>query len=130
MRFDNMQPNVWYDPVEQPGRKKWRAWYSAFTSCSKDKSTVPFCNNQPQKCGTDNTRGGSRGSGFLYAESDDGFEWTKPNLGMAEFPKGSGNKNNNLLENDGMTTGIYLDVRPHPKLVADASAVFYERRCC
>ena len=130
MRFDNMQPNVWYDPVEQPGRKKWRAWYSAFTSCSKDKSTVPFCNNQPQKCGTDNQRGGSRGSGFLYAESDDGFEWTKPNLGMAEFPKGSGNKNNNLLENDGMTTGIYLDVRPHPKRVTNASAVFYERRCC
>ena len=67
---------------------------------------------------------------FSEDESDDGFEWTKPNLGMAEFPKGSGNKNNNLLENDGMTTGIYLDVRPHPKLVADASAVFYERRCC
>ena len=27
--------------------------------------------------------GGSRGTGFLYAESDDGFEWTKPNLGLA-----------------------------------------------
>ena len=73
---------------------------------------------------TPGTGGGSRGSGFLYAESDDGFEWTKPNLGMAEFPKGSGNKNNNLLENDCMTTGIYLDVRPQAKIVADACAVF------
>ena len=48
MRFDNMQPNVWYDPVPYPGRKKWRAWYSAFTGCSKPLHTVPFCNNQPQ----------------------------------------------------------------------------------
>jgi hypothetical protein len=47
MRFDNMQPNVWYDPVEQPGRKKWRAWYSAFTSCGTPKNETPFCNNQP-----------------------------------------------------------------------------------
>lgn len=109
MRFDNMQPNVWHDPVEQPGRKQWRAWYSAFTSCSKPLHTVPFCNNQPQKCGTDNVRGGARGAGLLYAESDDGLTWTKPNLGMAEFPPKSGDKNNNLLENDGMTTGIYLD---------------------
>ena len=72
---------VWYDPLEQPGRKKWRAWYSAFTTCSKPKATVPFCNNAPQTCGTTNVKGGSRGSGFLYAESDDGINWVKPSLG-------------------------------------------------
>jgi hypothetical protein len=109
MRFDNMQPNVWYDPIPYPGRKKWRAWYSAFTSCSKPLHTVPFCNNQPQTCGTPNPAGGKRTAGLLYAESDDGFNWTKPDLNMAEFPAKSGNMKNNLLENDGMTTGIYLD---------------------
>ena len=110
MRFDNMQPNVWYDPVAYPGRKKWRAWYSAFTSCTKTaKDKTPFCNNQPQTCGTTNPTGGGRTSGLLFAESDDGFNWTKPDLNMAEFPAKSGNMKNNLLENDGMTTGIYLD---------------------
>merc|ERR1719389_601791 len=73
MRFDNMQPNVWYDPH----LKKWRVWYSAFTSCSKPKTEVPYCNNAPQQCGSP-TKGGkaSRGSGLLYAESDDGISWT------------------------------------------------------
>ena len=33
--------SVWYDPVPQPGRKRWRAWYSSFTTCSKPKAEVP-----------------------------------------------------------------------------------------
>jgi len=106
MRFDNMQPNVWYDPH----MKKWRAWYSAFTSCAKPKTEVPFCNNASQQCGSVNdlskNDGIDRGSGFLYAESDDGITWTKPNLNLTEW---KGNKQNNLIELDGMTTGIYLD---------------------
>lgn len=32
-----------------------------------------------------------------YAESDDGVEWTKPNLGLVEF---DGNKNNNLIRTE------------------------------
>merc|ERR1712070_628505 len=48
----------------------------------------------------------SRGTGLLYAESDDGITWTKPNLGMTDW---KGSKANNLIETDGMTTGIYLD---------------------
>lgn len=114
MRFDNMQPNIWYDPIEQPGRKKWRAWYSAFTTCNgAEKDKTPFCNNAPQQCGTLNKKGGDRGSGFLYAESDDGLNWTKPNLGLQTW---KGDKNNNLIElaltgsgYGGMTTGVYLD---------------------
>lgn len=103
MRFDNMQPNVWYDPA----MKKWRAWYSAFTSCSKPKTSVPYCNNASQTCGS--VAGSShagRGIGLLYAESLDGISWTKPNLNLTEW---KGSKMNNLLELDGMTTGIYLD---------------------
>jgi len=112
MRFDNMQPNIWHDPVPQAGRKQWRAWYSAFTTCSKPKAEVPFCNNAPQKCGTTNQIGGARGSGFLYAESDDGISWTKPNLGIQTWKNST---DNNLIElalgkgDGGMTTGVYLD---------------------
>jgi hypothetical protein len=105
MRFDNMQPNVWHDPKYKGG--KWRAWYSAFTSCSKPKTTIPYCNNAPQTCGSrSNGSKASRGSGLLYAESDDGITWTKPNLGMTEW---KGSKDNNLIELSGMTTQIYLD---------------------
>ena len=32
----SMQPNVWYDPE----LRKWRCWYSTFTSCSKPKHLV------------------------------------------------------------------------------------------
>lgn len=105
MRFDNMQPNVWFDPW----LKKWRAWYSAFTSCSAPKTAVPYCNNAPQQCGsvTDTAKNhAGRGSGLLYAESDDGITWTKPNLNKTMW---KGSTANNLLELDGMTTGIYLD---------------------
>ena len=30
MRLDNAQPNVWYDGATA----RWRAWYSAFSTCS------------------------------------------------------------------------------------------------
>jgi len=104
MRFDNMQPNVWYDPQ----MKKWRAWYSAFTSCAKPQKTIPFCDNEPNQCGSKlpNNNHAGRGSGFLYAESDDGLTWTKPDLNLTAW---KGSKANNLLELDGMTTQIYLD---------------------
>lgn len=56
---------------------------------------------------------GFRRQGFLYAESDDGLNWTKPNLGLQTW---KGDKNNNLIElaltgrgYGGMTTGVYLD---------------------
>eukprot|EP00756_Hemistasia_phaeocysticola_P054359 Hpha_TRINITY_DN30288_c0_g1::TRINITY_DN30288_c0_g1_i1::g.27025::m.27025 len=108
MRFDNMQPNVWYDTE----LAKWRAWYSSFTNCSKPKEEIPMCNNAPQQCGsvspTTSYSKAGRGEAFLYAESDDGIHWTKPNLGMTEW---KGSKANNLIELGGMTTQVYLDER-------------------
>jgi len=70
---------------------------------------VPFCNNAPQTCGSQTDlakNNGGRGAGFLYAESEDGIKWYKPNLNITEW---KGSKANNLLENSGMTTGVYLD---------------------
>lgn len=101
--------NRWRD--EKLG--KWRAWYSAFTSCSKPKDTVPLCNNASQQCGTKSGGPGysqaGRGTGLLYAESDDGITWYKPSLGLVDW---KGSKDNNLISTDkdmSMTTGIYLD---------------------
>ena len=78
MRFDNMQPSVWYDSR----MAKWRAWYSSFTNCSKPQTEIPMCNNAPQKCGSRSPKEGysqaGRGEAFLYAESADGITWTKP----------------------------------------------------
>eukprot|EP00966_Prymnesium_polylepis_P115942 2679989-Prymnesium_polylepis.1 len=106
MRFDNMQPNVWYDPK----MSRWRAWYSSFTNCSKAKDKIPMCNNVPQQCGsatpsTSYSEAG-RGEALLYAESDDGITWRKPDLGLIDW---KGSKANNLIELDGMTTQVYLD---------------------
>jgi hypothetical protein len=43
--------------------------------------------------------------GSAYAESDDGFKWVKPNLGIHEF---QGSRNNNLID---LCESCYLD--PH-----------------
>ncbi len=32
-----------------------------------------------------------------YAESEDGIHWIRPKLGLVEYPKGSGNKENNIV---------------------------------
>jgi hypothetical protein len=98
------QPSVWYDPM----MKKWRAWYSTFTSCAQPQKLIPSCDNEPRQCGSavPNKRRAMRGAGLLYAESDDGVSWYKPNLNMTEW---KGNKHNNLIQLNGMTTQIYLD---------------------
>jgi hypothetical protein len=48
---------------------------------------------------------GGRDGFSAYAESDDGFAWRKPNLGLHEF---QGSKNNNLID---LCEACYLD--PH-----------------
>jgi hypothetical protein len=46
-----------------------------------------------------------RGRGyFCYFESDDGFNWNRPNCGIIEY---EGNSNNNLLDTDGGT--VFID---------------------
>lgn len=59
-----------------------------------------------------------------YAESDDGIHWTKPNLGLVEYPKGSGDKNNNIViglyhepwmkdtKPDAVHPAVFLDTNP------------------
>lgn len=65
---------MWSNPVlRDPKTGKWRMWYSA------------YCDYDPQ---------GRETELLLYAESDDGTNWTKPNLGLVEW---NGSKENNIV---------------------------------
>ena len=72
-------------------KQKYRMWGS-----------ISECKDMDAPFGKDNGQGLT-----VYAESDDGIAWTKPDLNLTDW-KGDGGKNN-LLELDGMTTGVYLD---------------------
>ena len=128
MRFDNMQPNVYYDA----DAKKWRAWYSTMSKCGgnvtgpgTNPALPPDCQALPSNCSADynptwHWRSIPRAGVFAYAESADGVAWTKPNLGKTEWPEGSGDTNNNILfafgmgSTGGCGTGITLDTTSAP----------------
>lgn len=84
MRFDNLYPTVIWDP--EAGR--YRAWYFSFIYQELTNATplaerpgIPY-------------RGSDAEEGLLYAESEDGIEWIRPELGIIEF---EGSTANNLV---------------------------------
>ena len=102
-----MQPNVFFDR----DAAKWRAWYSTMSECGgnitgpgTDPNLPPDCQALPSNCSEEadpdwHWRDIQRAGVFAYAESADerGLEWTKPNLGLTEWPKGSGDTDNNII---------------------------------
>ena len=70
-RIDNGYANVVYDEAYSTERP-WRLWYDAFTSCNDDTRDEQY---RYLHCG-----GGKRHHGGLYAESNDGINWVKPEL--------------------------------------------------
>ena len=110
MRFDNMQPNVWYDNFSTP--RKWRAWWSTFATCGFNNQThypgpgrnasIPLqCQALPSHCNLSAHRSSgaehsvdysalpkatSRNGLFLYAESTEEAptkEFHRPSLGKS-----------------------------------------------
>lgn len=81
---------------------KFRFWYSC-SYAGRDKVIV--APNGRLKLGTE---GG--GGGMCYAESTDGFHWTKPPLGLVEF---EGSKQNNIVSSHPLVSGglssIFVD---------------------
>ena len=110
MRFDNMQPNVYWDH----NKSVWRAWYSTMSECGGnvtgpgiDPRLPPDCQALPSNCSAASEpdwhwRDIRRAGAFAYAESEDGIQWEKPKLGLTEWPAGSGDKANNILSSFGM----------------------------
>lgn len=80
MRFDNMQPNVYFDR----DAAKWRAWYSTMSECGgnatgpgTDPTLPPDCQALPSNCSAAadpswHWRCIKRAGAFAYAESEDG----------------------------------------------------------
>eukprot|EP01052_Picozoa_sp_SAG31_P037925 SAG31_NODE_4976_length_2823_cov_1.737885_5_plen_258_part_00 len=129
MRFDNMQPNVWYDAP------MWRAWYSTFSTCKFDNAThypgpgtnasLPLqCQARLSRCNLTAPKpppkrpppppppraeradvlpvAKGRNGLFLYAESYEPTPtkpFVKPALGLWPWPPESKNTTNNIFLN-------------------------------
>jgi hypothetical protein len=82
-RYDNLYANIHYDPAQH----LYRCWYNpTLVDPLKDKISREKQAETPY-----NTEGWE--VGICYAVSNDGLQWTKPELGMVEF---EGNKKNRL----------------------------------
>ncbi len=68
---------------------KYRLWYESYQPLAKGDEDAKIC----------------------YAESDDGYHWTKPNLGLFEY---QGSKNNNLVYNNGHGATVFIDPSAKP----------------
>ena len=87
-RIDNGYPNVHYDAEESP---PFKLWYD----CCVEVASRSVCHGSDTKA-------------TLYAESHDGLEWHKPNLGLTDF---RGSMQNNIVLRDSHGLGVFRD--PH-----------------
>jgi len=85
MRFDNLYANIVYDDEEQ----LYKCWYSPFIV---DNSSKGMSFRQREEVHYRAPR--NREMGICYATSEDGINWTKPDLGLVEY---EGSKANNIL---------------------------------
>lgn len=132
MRFDNMQPSVWFDPDLQV----WRCWYNSFSRCGpRGYAATHDCQRGASDCTRDNTaaydphlegsqRAGSSGrEGVMCtATSANGTSWSKPNLGLVKWGATRHNVSNASTDNNiiidfaqaGINPwGIYRDEAAH-----------------
>lgn len=97
VRYDNTYPNVFYDSIA----KKYRVYYSTF---SIDKGSSEYSLEERKN----NTYQPSteRVVSLCYAESENGVDWVKPNLGITEW---NGSKSNNIIGSYLHGTSVFLD---------------------
>ncbi len=115
MRFDNMQPSVWYDPAVSG----WRCWYNSFSRCgpkgyanthdcqrgASDCTTAATANTEASRSVSEFERAAVGSSGrqgvMCTAISRNGSIWTKPNLGLVRWgttPATASTANNIILD--------------------------------
>ncbi|WP_077369767.1 hypothetical protein [Anaerosalibacter sp. Marseille-P3206] len=97
VRYDNGYPNVFYDKEYEI----FRCYYTLFTYDIESQNTALEERTNKQYIPTS-----SRITSVCYAESKDGVNWVKPNLGLVEF---DGNKDNNILMRYGHGTSVLYD---------------------
>jgi hypothetical protein len=76
-------------------KQRLRCWYAA--NIPKQKQTLGFQNERAIESG---------GSAICYAESTNGFDWVKPNLGVCTF---SGSKHNNIVSYSYFIGSVFYD---------------------
>lgn len=92
-RFDNLYPSVVYDESIE----EYRLWYNSFIRDQASEET-PLERRDATKY-----RSACRQDGLLYAYSNDGIEWQKPDLGIIPF---AGSSNNNIVM-DSASHGVH-----------------------
>lgn len=97
IRFDNSYPNVFYDDIE----KIYRCYYHTFTYDTESSDYT-----KEEKLNLQYKPKHNRIVSLCYAESKDGINWIKPNLGLVEF---NGDKNNNIIGHYLHGTSILFD---------------------
>lgn len=97
VRFDNSYPNVFFDPL----KRIYRCYYSTFT---KDEESSLY--NLEERKNRQYKPREKRIVSLCYAESKDGLNWIKPNLGLVEF---NGNKENNIIGHYLHGTSVMFD---------------------
>ena len=99
-RFDNLYANVVRDP-EIGGH---RCWYSPFII---DEAVTQTPESERARISyAEARRGRRREMGICYADSQDGLEWRKPELGLVEF---EGSRRNNIVLRGPHGAGIARD---------------------
>jgi len=117
-RFDNVYPSV----VRDPDSGLFRVWYFNCLTDS-DMAAVPLSQRASHPYGSPH-----REDGLLYAESVDGFTWSKPELGLIEFQGSSANNIVMSTESHGIHAGgVLLDEHETDK-ARRYKAVFRSRR--
>jgi len=96
-RVDNMYPNAVYDPADG----LYKLWYTAFIRDELSERTPPELRPFKSYRGVAN-----REMGVLYACSEDGLRWRKPELELVEF---MGSKRNNLVMRGVHGAGVFID---------------------
>ena len=103
-RFDNFYGNIIFDPEDG----LYKCWYSPFIVAHsakdltlQDRQEMPYEGHMNQEMGV------------CYAQSWDGIDWEKPNLGLVDY---DGNKRNNLVMRSAHGAGVLKD-----ELCADVS---------
>jgi CubicO group peptidase (beta-lactamase class C family) len=102
-RYDNMYPNVIYDEED----KLYKCWYCPFIIDQRTTET-PEGKRNPESVDYMNARPAGREEAILYATSEDGIKWEKPDLGLFEF---QGSTKNNIVCRGAGGSGVIKDHR-------------------
>ena len=93
--IENGYPNVFFDPRVN----KYRCYYTSYLYDDEEVAAHQKYKQQVQE-------NGKRITGILYAESENGYVWYKPNLGIVRY---HGSYENNIIAVNTHGAGILLD---------------------